>query len=161
VGPRHEDWSYKENYATQRYMTVETAEGVVRALYGGYSPKVHDSVWLDTRRNEWDTLFFGSRIIADEHFRRGGECFQNVTWVTPHRERTIDDPEHPGQRLAVLTEAQRRWNSHISDIRGRIEGVFGHVKNMFEALEKPWAERKSQQDWLVTLGVGIHNKQKL
>lgn len=161
VGKKHVDWSYKENHAAQRYMCVTTGDGVVRMLYGGYSPKVHDSTFLDTRREEWETLLLGSSIIADEHFRSGGERFRLVNWVTPHRNMTRDDPENPGQRLTVLTQAQTNWNSHISDIRSRVESTFAHVKQMFTALSHPWAERKAQQDHLVTLAVGICNKQKL
>lgn len=161
VGRKHPDWSYKENHCAQRYLCVTTGDGVVRMLCGGYSPKVHDSTFLDTHREEWESLLLGSRIIGDEHFRPGGERFRLVHWVTPYRNMTRDDPENPGQRLSVLTQAQQTWNSHISDIRSRIESTFGHSKQMFMTLQRPWAERKSQQDYLVTLAIGIHNKQKL
>jgi hypothetical protein len=137
-------------------MTLQTGEGVVRALYGGYSPKLYDGGFVNIQRRDWEARLLGSTIIADEHFRKAGQSFHDVTWVTPYKERTIEDPQNRGQCLG-----QRTWNSHTADIRSRVEGPFGHVKEMFDWLSKPWAEEKSQQDHLVWLAVGIHNKQKL
>lgn len=47
---------------------------------------LHDSDFLDSHLSEWEEVFKGATIVADEHFRRGGQQFRNVTWVTPYRE---------------------------------------------------------------------------
>jgi hypothetical protein len=52
---------------------------------------------------------------VDEYFQRAGKAFHEVQWVIPYREMTVG-PTEQGKHLSVLTEEQRRWNSHVSDI---------------------------------------------
>lgn len=161
VTKKHRDWSYKENKPAQRFMCFTTGDGIIRKLYGGYSPKVYDGQFLEIFQPIWEEEFAQSKIIADEHFRKAGKQFKKVTWVVPFKNTSRNDPEDEGRRVSVLTQAEQKWNSEVSKIRSRIEAPFGHVKRMFNLLSTPWMERKSQQNWLVTLAVGVHNKQKL
>jgi hypothetical protein len=84
--PKADDWSYKLNLPGRRYMLVRDGAGKIVYLNGGYSPKLHDGEFLDAHRSDWEQIFSGATIIGDEHFRRGGQEFREVTWVTPYRE---------------------------------------------------------------------------
>jgi hypothetical protein len=148
-----DDWSYKLNRPGRRYMLVRDGAGKIVYINGGYSPKLYDSEFLDAHKSDWEQQFSGSTIVADEHFRRGGEEFKEVTWVTPYK-------EAPENRRGALTKKERDWNKAITKVRARLECPFGEVKQKWSALSQPWAEDETQLDHLVKLSFAFYTFKK-
>ena len=64
-------FSYKLKGPGQRFMAVFDGKGKIRKLWGGYSPKQHDGMFLKEHKQELSHDFEGGVIVADNHFSCG------------------------------------------------------------------------------------------
>ncbi len=83
---------------------------------------------------------------------------ERVTVHAPHAEprgRRRDDAD-----MAVLTDAQRRYNAQVQRKRARIENYFATSRSKFEALQQAWAEDEDQLDALVWYAAAVMNRMK-
>ena len=65
---KNDDYSYKTKSPARRYLFLTDARGVVRQVWGGYSPKIFDgnateflSPWIEANLG-------GATVVADQHF---------------------------------------------------------------------------------------------
>lgn len=157
VSKKGDTWSFKENSPAQRWMLLSDAQGRVRKLYGGYSPKVYDSHFLHIYKKVFEKELAGASVIADQHFRAEGIKFKNVRFVVAHPKPHNKQPPKNGKGVKKLTKAQQKWNKELSDIRSRVESPFGIAKTRFAALSKRWQGESDDQDYLVMFAFGLHN----
>ena len=109
-GRKSSDWSYKLNKPGQRYMSLQDAKGFVHVLFGGYSPKVHDSHFMTLFANWCEEHLDNAVIVADQHFQPLENRFHNIRVYTPLRRPPKPQPESRGQRVKVLTKKQEQHN---------------------------------------------------
>lgn len=156
-------WSYKENSPGRRYMLAMNGKGRCLRLWGGYSPKQHDSEFLRGHHQELAEMFDGATVIADNHFSEGKKLFNNITFLTNYAKRSSgkkrkrDEDDEEGEDVA-LTKDQQAFNKDHQHARARVESPFGWMKQKFASLDRPWAESDtSQLDYLVYIAAGVYN----
>jgi hypothetical protein len=49
-------------------MVLADGKGVIRKLWGGYSPKIHDGNWLEIHKEWFEENLVGGVVVADNHF---------------------------------------------------------------------------------------------
>lgn len=153
------DWSFKMNGPGRRYMSLMDARGQLRALWGGYSPKVYDSDFLELNEKWLEKRLQGATVTADTHFEWGSKNLRRVTFKTPI-------PKPRGRRKKgsdgilipkTLTRSQEKYNKDLHSVRSRVENPFGRMAAKVGALTKPFREGKHQLDCLVKLAAGLLN----
>jgi hypothetical protein len=149
-------WSYKLNAPGRRYMFLCDGKGRIRKIWGGYSPKVYDGHFIETRKKWFEQKLAGAEVIADQHFRWGQKHLRQVKFHVakpePHKrgKRKRKDDE-----VNDLTEQERKYNKAVKKTRARVETAFGKMSKKFDALNHPWYESESQLDHLVLLASGV------
>lgn len=154
-------WSYKLNKPGQRFMFIVDGKGIVRKVWGGYSPKEYDSMFVESHKDEFTSLFHGVSILADNHFKSANKKVHGVKFMCNLRRTKVDQetkedkdqPECFDTELEFLSKAQ--WNTDHSHARARVEQIFGYMKNKFTALKLPWQEDPKQQEYLVMFATAI------
>lgn len=149
-------WSYKCNRPARRFMFLQDGKSRIRKMWGGYSPKVHDSTWLEMHK-EWIVRHLnGARILADNHFSWGTKNISDPIFLTP-KKKPSKKRKRDKEDIEVLTIEQQKWNSAVHSSRARVETPFGIFQNLFGSLKNPWAEDQSQLEFLIYIAAGIHN----
>lgn len=159
VSRKDPSWSYKCNSPGVRYMALQDAHGKFRALWGGYSPKIHDGDFLKIYASQLSASVPGAVVVADCHFEWGKSNINGVKFITPFPQ-PRGRPRADAVGLARLTAAQVRHNSKVHAARARVEGGFGRIEAIFDALRNPWAEGEEQLNALVWTAVGIANARR-
>jgi hypothetical protein len=154
---RDSDWSFKENSPAQRWMVLSDAQGRIRRAYGGYSPKLYDSHWLEFKKRTLERKLEGATVIADQHFHSGSTMFRKFKILTCHPIPVNRKGKFRGTGVAKLTKAQEIWNHEIKKIRGQVECPFGIAKERFQALKQRWSASTNQQSYLVLFAFAVHN----
>lgn len=170
--------SFKLNGPGRRYMAIRDGRGRVRALWGGYTPKLYDGHFVELNKRELDQKFKGANILGDDHFTYGVSKLKEATLLTARSGRK-EDPEmieemqgdeslsspppdpyefEPNIPITKPTKDKESWDHAIKSMRARIEGLFGWLKNTFKALNMPFSESFNQQDALVYYAVGVYNR---
>jgi len=150
-------WSYKAKSLGRRYQCIFDAQGRCRALWGGYSPKINDSQWVEIYKNELSDKFNGAHIIADCHYYASRNQSQGVKFITPIPENVKKVPDDL-QRYLGITQKDKEMNKKIRNLRARVEAPFAQIKNKFKALAGTFREDNVQLDYLVLYAVAIHNR---
>ncbi len=148
-------YSKKVGGLARRFMLVCDGRGVVRGLWGGYSPKMRDNNFLESHRQTFQRLFKGGVILGDTHFNTKAKLrgFKIVAPVDPFTQiRTVKK----GDKIK-LKKADLQHNNRVAKLRARVEHPFGHLCKKFKALGKPFADGDVQLDNLVTFGFGVLN----
>jgi len=156
---KSEFWSGKLNAPGYRFMVIQDAEGIIRRVWGGYSPKVYDSDLIKLAQYEFKQKFKGAAIISDNQFGSVSKVFQDpkfYTNVSVQKKRKRNDDDAEG--VANDTRAIEQRNIKHSHVRARSERPFGNLKVKFEALSNKWSESLEQLHYLVFYAVAIHNK---
>jgi hypothetical protein len=159
-GKKSDKWSFKRNAPGRRYMIFRNGLGKVIKIFGGYSPKIRDYMWIEERADWINESLEGATLIGDNDWRVGMAHLdpELVTVHAPHSEprgRRRDDAD-----MAVLTDAQRRYNAQVQRKRARIENYFATSRSKFEALQQAWAEDEDQLDALVWYAAAVVNRMK-
>ena len=116
----------------------------IRICTSPYSPKVHDSSWLEMNRDMMQSLD-GGVFVADCHYAFGRNGFENVKFHVPYPQNHKKYNECIG------------YNADIRKIRGLVESPFGEVKRMFKCLRKQFSGSSEQLGYVVATTFGIHN----
>ena len=82
-------WSYKLNGSGLRFATVSDASGRVLKVWGGHTPKLHDSEFLSVNRDEFEEVFAGGMVAGDNHFAKGQKIFKDVRFHVNIAQRTL------------------------------------------------------------------------
>jgi hypothetical protein len=153
------DWSYKCNSPGRRYMCLMDGEGKVLQLWGGYSPKVRDSDFLELNQQWLEEHLAGASVIADSHFDWGVSNLEAVKFE-------VSIPKPRGRRKKgpggikipkQLTQVEEKYNKHHHTVRARVENAFGRMAAKVTALTKPFRDGKKQLDYLVMLAAALIN----
>lgn len=148
-------WSYKLNRPGRRYMFLRDGRRMIRHVWGGYSPKLHDGMWLEAKREELEEKLRDGEVAADQHFSKGKKIFKSVRFHTPfklHLQRYQSRGEIPFQ-----TRQRVVFNKDLGALRARVERPFGSMKQRFAALAKPWLGPVVQLDYLVKFAAAVYN----
>lgn len=157
-GKTSEHWSGKEHHPARRFQFIRNARGKLIKVWGGYSPKIEDSVFLDFKRKYIEKHFAGADIVADTHYSVGKKMFEHVKYWTPVAEKRASKQE---DEVIGLSKVQTKRNNDIHKVRARVEHPFAYMKNMFKSFTVPWGEDPVQLDYLVWMAVGIYNVNKV
>lgn len=157
-------WSFKENRPAQRYMMISDGSRRIRALWGGYSPKVYDSNFLKTFLAPYEASLRGVAIIGDNHFLAAGKHFKGrIEIIAPttesgnRKKRAREDPDNPAVGYVEETQEETRLNAAIRHVRARVEQPFGAIKARFKCFEGYWTGTPEQQDVAVRFAAAVHN----
>lgn len=144
-------------------MTIRDGKKRIRRFWGGYSPKIHDGLFLELQRSEFERDFKvslheiefvfggnskqGAGILGDEHFAKGHKLFDDPVFYTPYKK--------PAN--GVLTSSKARWNRDVRVLRARVEWPYGWLKRTFECFQQPWMEPLNQMDHVFAYACAVHN----
>ena len=138
-------WSYKCNSIGRRFQCVFTANQKLIAIWGGYSPKVIDNIWIEIHKQELSDKFKNATIIADGHYWSSRDCVTNVRFVAPKPNRNN------------LTEVDKKRNKNVRNLRARVEAPFGQIKQRFRALSGTFMGDHEQLECCVFYAFAINN----
>jgi hypothetical protein len=158
-GKKSKWWSYKVNSPGHRYMCLRDGNGMIRKLWGGYSPKLYDSHFLQITQDYLEEKLRGAGVFADEHFRKQGNRFDQVRFYTPYKTPSSKDNED-GAETCKFTDKQVSWNKQQRTARARVENTFGLIHNRWKSLQKKWPDEMEQIDHLVWISAVVNNSIK-
>ncbi len=157
MSKKHEDYSYKEEHYAQRFQGIVDMAGRFRYLSVGYSPKIHDSSFLKINSHWIEQNFVGGVIVADSHYSWGKSNIKNVKFYLKYIARISVWNEETEQHEKRCTEEEEAFNKLHSEVRSRVEEPYAQLKNMWKALKNPFAESKTQHNYLVLFAAAVHN----
>jgi hypothetical protein len=156
-----DNFSYKLNRVGRRYLVIMDGSNVVRAVLGGYSPKVYDSHAIEIVKPWFEDQLAGAVILADQHFAAAGKSLRNVKIFSPIRKPNCKKRKRSLTDVQLLTQKQQSYNQKLAHLRARIEEPFGWISNHFKALDKPWELSMDQMDAAVTYALGCYSFLKI
>lgn len=156
-GRRSAYWSFKLNRPARRFMIIRDGKKQIRKIWGGYSPKVYDGIWLEMHKEWLEANLQGAAVLADCHFEWGRKNLNGVVYHTPYqrRARQADGPD--GADVAVLSRDQEIYNEQVRTARARIENTFAQLTSTWQCLREPWAESEEQLDYVVLIAAACYN----
>ena len=154
------DFSPKLNRPGRRYLVLADGLGKVRAVFGGYSPKIFDGHALLILKRWFEEKLQGAGVIGDQHFDWGGKKLNNVKFFTPFKNPPNSSEEKKMANAFVLTKEQQKFNNKLSRLRARIETPFAWIKKRFATLSNPWAEHEDLMDPVVMFAMAVYTKSK-
>lgn len=117
-GRKSDHWSTKLQHPGHRFQILRNSWAKIIKAWGGYSPKVEDSLFLELKKRWICKKLEGASVFADQHYSVGKKLFKDIVhYHTPHRK---PSKKRKGQ-IATLTKRQQRENEQISGVRARIE----------------------------------------
>lgn len=157
-------WSYKENRPAQRYMAICDGDTRIRALWGGYGPKVYDSSFFKAFLAPYEDSLRGVAIVGDNHFLAAGKHFKGrIEIVAPTTEsgkgkkRVRDCNDDPTVGYVEETQEEARNNAAIRHTRARVEQVFSSIKERFKCFKPYFTGNMEEQDYAVFFAAAVHN----
>lgn len=146
VSRRDSSWSYKKNSPGARFMCIMDGSRKVVGFYGPYSPKLYDSTWVQSHKEELEEKYKDGVVVADHHFDYGRKL-KKIKFNVPY------------SKKQKLHGKNKKFSEACREIRGAVEMPFGELTLTFKNLSKPFPEDEDQLGYLVTYGIGIHNFQ--
>jgi hypothetical protein len=149
-------FSFKLNSLGRRYQMVMRLDQRIIFLRGGFSPKIYDSLWMETNKIDIKTNLTGGIIVGDCHYRAAKDHIDGVQFITP----TLEPPKrtkNSSSDQTTLAKEKKSENLTIRSLRSRVEAPFGSIKSKFKALGKKFTEGDKQLDYAVTFAVGVFN----
>lgn len=144
IRKKSDEWIYKLNVPGRRFMVIMDGSTHIRACFGPYSPKLHDSSWLEANKKWVAGNLNKGVVVGDCHFSYGRK-FKRAKFHIPYSELCKEYKNYIG------------YNRDIRKIRGLVESPFGIAKELFKALRKPFPGSAEQLGYLVLIAFGIHN----
>lgn len=156
-----DSWSYKLNGRGRRYVMFIDALGTILSIWGGHSPKLHDSEFLSCNQDEIESKFARAVVIGDSHFSKGRKIFQNVKFHVNITKTTLGkrkrDDKDDDKEKSKLTAEDNAYNKQHSKIRSRVELTFGKFKLKWKSLSEPWTESEYCLDDCVRVVAALYN----
>ena len=157
----HPNYSHKNGRLGRRFMFLSDANGIIKKIWGGYSPKVYDGHFLELNTSWFAKKLKGAGVFGDFHFSNGKTLLKKkVDFYVPFPKPANFSKRDSGADFRKLTKEQQKWNARVAHLRARVEQTFAWLKTKFRCLAKPWAEDSAQLDCVLWLACGIYNKTK-
>jgi len=156
-GPSSSFWSGKIHKPACQFQVIQNCKGQVVKAWGGYSPKIMDSYWLELKQKWIRTCLQGATIVGDTHYSVGKTLFKDPVYITKVNK---PRPETKNEETAI-TKKQKQVNSSIDAIRACVEHPFAWMKNHFKVLTVAFAEEPEQLDAAVWTAIGAYNHTKV
>lgn len=105
----------------------------------------------------------GGHIICDQHFQQGEKIFRDPIFYAHYSVELPNDAgtsNAAGDKVEVLTKAQKKAKKERANLRARVESPFGWLKSTFASLAKPWPDTVSQLEYTVYYTCGIHSERR-
>lgn len=162
-GPKSSHWSAKLSAPGRRFSLVSDADGVIRKVFTGVSPKVYDSDFVLTQKDSLEEDFSGATIIADNHYWKAAKKMRDPKFLACATKRTtIADARKA--RFAQTDAELRQRRPEAREARARVESNFSSIKRTFRSLSGdayiPWRESKKELDNTFIWACGVHNFKK-
>jgi hypothetical protein len=119
---------------------LRDGHGIIRKVWGGYSPKIYDGSLLELNREWFEENLANAGVIADQHFEWGKKDLKSVNFYTSIKHPSQGKRKR-GDRIPKLTKKEQRYNNAVHKAGARMEDFFGRIKTMFTSLREPWGER--------------------
>ena len=91
---------------------------------------------MQLMRRELSGLLKGGRVIADGHFTKAGEGYENTKFITPYL-KPSDKRRRSEEGIETLSKDKQRFNTAQRDLRARVEEPFGIIKGIFPIFTQP------------------------
>ena len=108
-------------------------------------------------RRELSGPLKGGRVIADGHFTKVEEGYENTKFITPYLKPSTGKRRKSREGIETLSKDKQRFNTAQRDLRVRVEEPFGIIKEIFPIFTKPWREGKIELDGVVIMVLAFHN----
>ena len=108
--------SFKLNCLSRRYQFIFDGKGIVKGLWGGYSPNINDSLWCEANRQTLERDFEGGVIIANQDYQKFMRTIDSPRFITPVRVTSQVRTNGP-QDISQNSEEQKRLNRLIREVR--------------------------------------------
>ena len=154
-------WSYKKNSLGRRYQAIFDLQLNCRGLWGGYSPKVHDSQWCEINQENLNKTFKGATIVGDQHYSKFSKKKDLTFSVIAPVAKPSTRSRQSDQCISQLTKEQVSRNLEIRNIRARVENPFGQIHQKWKSLRHRFQENSLQLDSLVKFAFGVLNRSNL
>lgn len=160
-GPQSDHWSAKLRKPGRRFQMLRNAGGRIIKAWGGYSPKLMDSIFVEVKKRWLSKHLKGATVVADNHYSVAQRLVDNVTYLVPSEKQDVEDNNKDKQLRKTLTKKQQKRSQQISSVRSRVEHPFAWITQHFNWLSKPFAEEPEQLDALVWMAIGAYNMYKM
>ena len=88
-GKKSAYFSYKSKSFGRRFMVLRDGKGRVMKLWGGYSPKIYDSHFVEAYCDWFEENLLGGFVYGDGHFVAAAKMLKKsgVKFITPRDEK--------------------------------------------------------------------------
>lgn len=159
-GPSSEYWSGKEGCPAIRFMIIYDFKGKVRAVIGGYSPKVYDGALVHILHPFLYSCFSEGVFLADTHFNVVNKYFTipkfHCTVPEKGNNASIGEPEE-AINLSVATKKQLAKNKAIKGARGKVEKGIADCIKPFKSLQVKWRDDVIHLTYTFFIACAIRN----
>lgn len=163
-GPKSDAWSAKLKAPGRRFSLVSDADGVIRKVWSGVSPKKYDSEFVMDKKDSLEDDFAGATIIGDNHYWQASKKMDDTTFLACAGKSTTVQ-EARAARFAQTKEELKARRPEAQEARARVETNFSSIKRCFRSLRGeqylPWRESMKQLDYTFTWACAVHNFKKL
>jgi hypothetical protein len=94
-------------------------------------------------------LFLHTTIITNNCFQKAAPFFTIITLITPVSKAGRPRIVNKKKVLNELSHEEEHINKVIASVRGKVESLYGWLKQYFLTLSKPFYEDKKQHDYVV------------
>ena len=109
----------------------------IRWIGGGYFPKIYDTTYMQLIRRELSESLKGERVIADGHFTKAGERYENTKFIISYFKPLTGKRRRSGEGIETLSKDKQRFNTAQRDLRARVEEPFEIIKGIFPIFPPP------------------------
>ena len=157
---KNSTWSYKCNAPGRRYQVLTDMQPKILKIWHGYSPKIYDGWWLESKKEWLENHLKGGIVLADCHYMWGVDNLSSVEFRVPiekrkNRKRKFHEIEINSNE--ILTKVKQTYNNQIRNIRARVEQPFGLIKLKWKILQDCWKEDVSLLDDFIFFVFGLYN----
>jgi hypothetical protein len=159
-GPQSDSWSAKLRKPGRRFQILRNASGRIIKAWGGYSPKLMDSMFIEVKKKWLNKHLKGATVVADNHYSVAQKLIPKVEYFVPTEKQDVESKKKNNRLRKTLTKKQQKRSQQISSVRARVEHPFAWITQHFAWLNKPFAEEPEQLDALVWMAIGAYNVHK-
>jgi hypothetical protein len=151
------EYSYKKKSYASRFQYIMDGKTRIRGLYGPFSPKQHDSDFLQAKKELLDKKFEDGTFFADCHYSKGRKLFTKLNFHVPLGDNETKLPTKYSKLIRNNKKSSKEYGDMIRKVRSRVERPFGNLKIKYNSLSNKFKEGDDELKNLVIYTAGIHN----